>query len=225
MRIRALRIGCFLAVGAVLNMAVAWTCALSCHGNACPYDEQEVLNGRFGAHGLTWSVQQYERPGESFLYEFRRMAEELDPYPDACPIIGPKDLPRWSVAANVTPNEALAQHAVVVLEFGSGFPARSMHRRYIQHDGETPDQKSSTGIELDSDPGHQMIKAIPIIPIWPGFAINTLFYAAIAWGLWQVPLAIRRRRRRSLNRCVKCGYDLNGLAAGAACPECAHPRA
>ncbi len=64
--------------------------------------------------------------------------------------------------------------------------------------------------------------ALPIVPLWPGFALNTLFYAAIAWGLWQVPLAIRRRRRRRLNRCVKCNYDRTGLggAADAKCPEC-----
>jgi hypothetical protein len=70
------------------------------------------------------------------------------------------------------------------------------------------------------------LRAIPFIPIWPGFALNTLFYAALAWGLWQLPLAIRRRRRRTTGRCVACGYDLKGLAVGAAgepghvCPEC-----
>lgn len=69
----------------------------------------------------------------------------------------------------------------------------------------------------DLDPGSVYL---PWLPLWPGFALNTLFYAAIAWGLWQVPLAIRRRRRRRLNRCGKCGYDRAGLAGDAACPEC-----
>ena len=35
------------------------------------------------------------------------------------------------------------------------------------------------------------------LPIWPGFALDTILYAAVAWGLWQTPLAIRRRRRRA----------------------------
>ncbi len=61
---------------------------------------------------------------------------------------------------------------------------------------------------------------LPFLPLWPGFAINTLFYAAIAWGLWQVPLAIRRRRRRRNGLCVRCGCDLKGLAHGSPCPEC-----
>jgi hypothetical protein len=61
---------------------------------------------------------------------------------------------------------------------------------------------------------------LPLIPLWPGFALNTLFYAALAWGLWQVPIAIRRRCRRKAGRCDLCGYDLQGIAAGSPCPEC-----
>ena len=61
---------------------------------------------------------------------------------------------------------------------------------------------------------------IPYLPLWPGFALNTLFYAALAWGAWQLPLALRRRRRRVRGQCVRCGYDLAGLPKGSQCPEC-----
>jgi hypothetical protein len=55
----------------------------------------------------------------------------------------------------------------------------------------------------------------------PGFALNTLFYAALAWLLcWRIPILIRRHRRRIRGLCVKCAYDRAGLAPGAACPEC-----
>lgn len=64
------------------------------------------------------------------------------------------------------------------------------------------------------------IRPMPIRSLWPGFALNTLFYAGIAWGLWQLPLALRRRKRNKKGLCVRCGYDLKGIAAGAACPEC-----
>ncbi len=61
---------------------------------------------------------------------------------------------------------------------------------------------------------------LPLFPVWPGFALNTLFYAALAWMLWQLPLALRRRRRRSKGLCVRCGYDRKGIGEEVVCPEC-----
>ncbi len=63
-------------------------------------------------------------------------------------------------------------------------------------------------------------ESLPVIPLWPGFAVNTLFYAALAWGLWQVPLALRRRSRRRKGLCTHCAYDRTGIATDAPCPEC-----
>ena len=60
-------------------------------------------------------------------------------------------------------------------------------------------------------------------PIWPGFAINTVFYAFILWLLFAAPFAVRRRRRIRRGLCPKCAYDLRGTPDGAtACPECGH---
>ena len=62
-------------------------------------------------------------------------------------------------------------------------------------------------------------KALPLAPIWPGFAINTVFYAAILWLLTLSPFTARRMIRRKRGHCLKCGYDLRGdYSAG--CPEC-----
>ncbi len=58
---------------------------------------------------------------------------------------------------------------------------------------------------------------LPATPVWPGLALNTLFYAA--W--WSLPLvvapALLRWRRDRRGGCTKCGYDLAGLSV---CPEC-----
>jgi hypothetical protein len=59
----------------------------------------------------------------------------------------------------------------------------------------------------------------PYLPVWPGFLLNSLLYAA-PWALVLVaPRAVRRWRRRRRGCCMRCGYDLRGLG-GAACPEC-----
>jgi len=62
---------------------------------------------------------------------------------------------------------------------------------------------------------------LPLRPIWPGFAVNTVFYAAVLWLLIAAPFALRRRRRIRRGLCPKCAYDLRGSAPGStACPEC-----
>ena len=54
-------------------------------------------------------------------------------------------------------------------------------------------------------------------PLWLGFAVNTLFYAAILWLLISVPFVLRRfiRVRRSL--CPACAYP---MGESAVCSEC-----
>ncbi len=64
---------------------------------------------------------------------------------------------------------------------------------------------------------------LPNKPIWPGFAINTLFYAAILWLVIPGPFSLRRFIRRKRGLCVACGYDLRH-ADHEACPECGGER-
>ncbi len=62
-------------------------------------------------------------------------------------------------------------------------------------------------------------RILPFAPIWPGFAINTVFYAVLLWMLWLSPFVVRRFVRRKHGLCIKCGYDLRG-AEHDVCPEC-----
>ncbi len=61
-------------------------------------------------------------------------------------------------------------------------------------------------------------------PIWPAFAINMIFYAALLWLITLGPFTARRVIRRKRGRCIKCGYDLRH-AEHEACPECGADRA
>ncbi len=68
-------------------------------------------------------------------------------------------------------------------------------------------------------PGNNLL---PLAAIWPGFTINTLFYAAILW-LPFGPFQLRRYVRVKRGHCIKCGYDLRG-AEHEVCPECGYRR-
>ena len=56
--------------------------------------------------------------------------------------------------------------------------------------------------------------------LWPGFAINTVFYAVVLWLMFAAPFALRRRRRIRRGLCPKCAYDLRGSINATVCPEC-----
>ena len=59
--------------------------------------------------------------------------------------------------------------------------------------------------------------ALPLEPVWPGFFLDTLFYAALAWMLWSAPFATRRLIRRRRGLCPWCAYP---AGASATCTEC-----
>ncbi len=58
---------------------------------------------------------------------------------------------------------------------------------------------------------------LPILPLWPGFAINTIFYGAFGFAAMAGASALRRRRRFKRGLCVQCAYPRTG---GDICPEC-----
>jgi hypothetical protein len=58
---------------------------------------------------------------------------------------------------------------------------------------------------------------IPTRPIWPGFAVNTVFYAGVLWVLWATPFALRRMIRRRRGHCAACNYP---IGQSPVCTEC-----
>ena len=60
-------------------------------------------------------------------------------------------------------------------------------------------------------------RLLPLRPLWPGFIINTLFYALLLWLLFFAPFAARRMLRRRRGLCEKCAYP---LGVSPICTEC-----
>ncbi len=125
-------------------------------------------------------------------------------------------------------------HFEVLTMSDCGWPAMSLRQWYYQRDqdeprsavavAQTPGLSLRGGIQAWPDDAHPAFFstrfALPLLPLWPGFAINTGFYALLLFIAWRTPGVIRRTVRRRRGRCAACGYDRGGLDAGAACPEC-----
>jgi hypothetical protein len=63
------------------------------------------------------------------------------------------------------------------------------------------------------------LAALPLRPIWHGFAVNALFYAALSAALLVGVSHLRCLTRRRRGQCTRCGYDRRGIVGGP-CPEC-----
>jgi hypothetical protein len=99
-------------------------------------------------------------------------------------------------------------------EFSAGLPLRSLtgRRGSALWSGEEID---GFWIIPRSRPNWDVF--LPISPIWSGFAINTLFYAAILWLLFAAPFALRRWRRVRRGLCPAGAYP---VGVSAVCTEC-----
>lgn len=73
-----------------------------------------------------------------------------------------------------------------------------------------------TGISLGIDTGD--LRKLPVIPMWPGFLVNTAVFAFFAYASAFSFRRFRRFKRRRRGLCTQCCQDLR-IATGA-CSEC-----
>ena len=180
--------------GAIINVAVAWGCAAWLGFDANKNRKDADIVGGYSA--MRWT--------ETGVDVFNSAATP----PDG----------RWAVRAReqFVPNwlpESQSMESVLV--DGRGWPFISMY--CTRH----PERRFC--ISFHGNPwfiwGTPMERLLPLRPAMPGFAINTIFYAAIVWVLSAVPGAVRRRVRIKRGQCASCGYSLRE-SVSEKCPEC-----
>jgi hypothetical protein len=151
---RVLKLGVFLLLGAIVNVAVACGCALWSPRADAQVSGRTALRQRVGA------MDKYQ-------------------FPD---------------------NQMKGPHVSEYVITEAGLPSRSM----------LVNLSSNTFVTLFASR-----------PIWPGFAINTIFYAAMLWLLFFTTGKIRRFIRIRGHRCPACGYQIApGGGIGPVCSEC-----
>lgn len=66
-------------------------------------------------------------------------------------------------------------------------------------------------------------RALPLRPIWPGLAFNTLFYALLWWLAFASLRMVKHNRRYRRGLCPLCRYDLLADYSNG-CSECGWKR-
>jgi hypothetical protein len=211
-----------IVAGAAVNVAVAWGCAwrwptrlvalgIPPQGSGIPvwavgWSDNNDIDWAWVAHQAGMDGYLTESYG-SHVAEAIGMRIELH----WCVMAVPPDRPRWSDvrAERVTsgwPRLALTGGRREVLASDETILAgRVRHAEPIQ-------------ALLIPDGGWQRV--LPLLPVWPGFAVNTLLYTTVLWLLIVAPFSLRRWRRIRRSQCPACAYP---VGASAVCTECGKP--
>jgi hypothetical protein len=213
-----LRIILCLILGAITTVAVAWGVACSIAVQQLS-DDYDAIDARQWLPDTDWFVYREERFGTTWVgsMRLRHQNEELwqsDPSPsDLVPHWVTFDPPHVLFVENAVNSEHRGAE-------GRGWPLRAL---WYETGGKLGRQttRSSGGwiVGLPSDADDKYERALPLRPIWPGFVIDTLFYAAIWFGVFFGFASAKRAIRRARGRCPRCGYDLRRNFSGG-CPEC-----
>jgi hypothetical protein len=135
--------------------------------------------------------------------------------------------PSWSFPPQRVPPSPLGaiDPAVVYSSIASGWPMLSMVQHSLPKTGAPPTLRDRIRRGIESPFANKTFwssrQYLALLPIWLGFAVNTLVYALPVYGVtWSIAI-LRSRLRRRAGRCPRCEYDIRGIASP--CPECGSP--
>ncbi len=220
----------FLLLGAIVNVAVAWGCTWwppVFHN----WDEYAQGLTRHGEGFNDWFVDVSRVRGWKQVFS-RWWTTGASTFENAdLPQQADAVLPPWASSARPRGNDPPDMEVFIIVD-ARGWPALSMKSSYESRQSvlsfaPTIARKMAvtSGVLMPAERAKPythfgMLRVLPVSPIWPGFAINTLFYGGVLWLLFAAPFAIRRRRRARRRLCPACAYP---VGESAVCTECGRP--
>ncbi len=205
-----------LCGGAIINIAVAWGCAVWVSGEILEAMPRPlVLN-------LSWSHHPPVR-----LLGFARIKTGVAKWQLEWVFnegrVRPGSLPYWVTSEVAAAMRDPSRGNDIDLD-ARGWP---LVTAYSMADMDRGVVITGVPIHPESDSAYEGFDneyALPTAPIWPGFAINTVFYAALMWLLFAAPGFVRRRYRGGRIKrdlCPSCAYP---VGESNVCTECGAPK-
>jgi hypothetical protein len=192
------RVAVFLLLGAIVNIAIAW--GLSCG----------VLN--FGNP----SRETQRAPDDTDVALWRQCAvASAAPTPAHSTEFAPVGLSLRSIH-EIDPfnNPAKAGHMLEWTQ--AGWPMYAMQGG-VFHDLAKRNVEWHSLFWRENTPIGWV--NVPLRPMWIGFVVNTMIYAAALWLIVALVFALRRWRRIRRGLCARCAYPV-GPGMSEVCPEC-----
>ncbi len=224
-----------LALGAIINIVVAWSCALGVTPEASGTGYLRSLDAP------TWAGSISRKTGACRVISHltapkplrvgiqtddpdiaREYRERVEPRVAA---LRERHLampvPGWCRASR-PPHSA--DYNLSFIDEARGWPLLSLRcsYRFLGRRMRTRGPVSG-GVPLANRPTphvHRQHRALPLVPIGLGFCVNTLFFAAFAWPVIRTLLMVRSRTRKRRGRCPTCGYP---RGQSSICSECGNP--
>ena len=199
-RMLAIRGALLLLAGAIVNVAVAWGCALwEPQQNSGFVDVTERLPAIFAKYGLALQHDENQSgfQGSGFGLTFTSADHEVEP--TQILMLTEAGWPARSLGGAIELTVPL-----------SGTPVAAFHSAL----------ELSPSIRPRNPVMPQLAFVLPLRPIWPGFAINTVLYAAVLWLLLTWPGRLRRFLRLRGSLCPTCAYP---IGTNDVCTECGTP--
>lgn len=215
MKLRLCSIVLFLLLGGMINVAIAWGLARSVHIRRG--DRPNLVAKGYSSlssAGAYWRIEIRKEFGSTVIIGSVSLRASRISNIASVPS---ELLPAWS-AFRKPPEKPNPKW--VVFEDARGWPMRALscqQRRFSGPSGYVV----LDGLDLGRRPSFRAPPriALPLRPLWAGFTVNTVFYAALLWLPVGGRLALRRFFRRKRGLCINCGYDVRGdFVQG--CPEC-----
>ena len=213
----------FLLLGAVVNVAVAWGCAALLRFEY----PQKARSGLLETTAPAWLCSISRRTG------YRRIALGLEHRPDNVDYLLRRQGFDSEVSA-VVPSDWLS--TLDKSEYAEQYPTRTSHNAYGWpvlsmwcwfREFRFPRASGPElfgGLQLSDfaatgprDIRWYRLRALPLRPLWPGFGINTMFYATLLWLLIPGRFVLRRFLRLRRGLCPQCAYP---MGESSVCTEC-----